>query len=75
VNAVAIAGRQQLCINPAVKALGKAVQVDPVKPTLKAPGTKGLKLFAMVNLLQSLLSVLTCAATPRFLVAHKRAVP
>jgi hypothetical protein len=23
---------------------GKAVQVDPIKPTLKAPGTKGLKL-------------------------------
>ena len=27
-----------------VTALGRAVQVDPIKPTLKAPGTKRLKL-------------------------------
>ena len=29
---------------PIVERLGRAVQVDPIKPTLKAPGTKRLNL-------------------------------
>jgi hypothetical protein len=29
---------------PQMRSLGRAVQVDPIKPTLKAPGTKRLKL-------------------------------
>jgi hypothetical protein len=41
---------------------GRAVQVDPIKPTLKAPGTKRLKLKCD-ELLQKLLSVSTCTAT------------
>ena len=42
--------------------LGRAVQVEPMKPMLKVPGTKRLKL--MMNRLQTLFSVSTCAATP-----------
>ena len=34
----------------AVGAVGRAVQVDPVKPTLKAPGTKRLKLKYVTSL-------------------------
>jgi len=40
------------------------VQVDPIKPTLKAPGTKRLRLKYDVPL-SNLLSNLTCAATAR----------
>jgi hypothetical protein len=36
--------RQQYCIDGACETYGRAVQVDPIKPTLKAPGTKRLKL-------------------------------
>ena len=43
---------------------GRAVQVDPIKPTLKAPGTKRLRLKYDVPL-SNLLSNLTCAATAR----------
>ena len=43
---------------------GKAVQVDPIKPTLKAHGNKRLKLN-VINCLQLLLSISTCAATQR----------
>ena len=39
------------------------MQVDPIKPKLKAPGTKRLKLKCD-KLLQTLLSISTCAATP-----------
>ena len=43
--------------------LGRAVQVDPFKPTLKAPGTKRFKLKYDI-MLSVLLSISTCAATP-----------
>ena len=46
---------------------GKAVQVDPIEPTLKAPGTKRLKLKhdkTAFNVASILLSNSTCAATP-----------
>ena len=43
---------------------GKAVQVDPIKPTLKAPGIKLLN-RNMTNRFQILLSNSTCAATAR----------
>jgi len=49
---------------------GKAVQVDPIKPTLKAPGTKRLKLKYVLNGFQVLLSISTCAATPWAVVHH-----
>ena len=32
------------------RGLGRAVQVDPIKPTLKAPGTKRLKLWCDILL-------------------------
>jgi len=41
---------------------GRAVQVDLMKPMLKAPRTKCLK-YDMMNRLQTLLSNSTCAAT------------
>jgi hypothetical protein len=43
---------------------GREVQLDPIKPTLKAPGTKRLKLKCD-RLLQNLLSISTYAATAR----------
>jgi len=43
---------------------GKVVQVDPVKPTLKAPGTKRLKLKC-VKLLSGFAPNSACAATSR----------
>ena len=43
---------------------GRAVQVDPIKPMLKPPGTKRLK-YNMLDRLQTLLSSSTCAATSR----------
>ena len=43
---------------------GRAVQVDPVKPTLKAPGSKSLK-QNMIDCFQNLLSSSTCAASTR----------
>jgi len=42
--------------------LGKAVQVGPIKLSLKAPGTKHLKLKCGWNRFQTLLSISTCAA-------------
>ena len=36
--------RQPAARAPPARAQGEAVQVDPIKPTLKAPGTKRLKL-------------------------------
>ena len=42
---------------------GGAVQVDPMKPTLKAPGAKPLKL-KHDDPLSNCLSMSTCAATP-----------
>jgi len=39
---------------------GRSVQVEPIKPTFKARGTKHLKLKH-----DKLLSISTCAATPR----------
>jgi hypothetical protein len=47
---------------------GRAVQVDPIKPTLKAPGTERLKL-ALMDCFQNLLSSSTCAATQRAVAA------
>jgi len=44
--------------------LGKAVQVDPIRPSLNAPGTKRLKL-KNTNRFQVLLSISIYAATPR----------
>jgi len=46
--------------------LGRAVQVDPtrVKPVLNALGTKIL-ILNVLNRYQTLLSISTCAATPR----------
>jgi len=44
------------------------VQVDPIKPTLKAPVTKRLKLESNWNMMdgfQALLSISTRTATPR----------
>jgi hypothetical protein len=35
-----------------IELLGKAVQVDPIKPTLTEPGTKRLKLYNMMNRFQ-----------------------
>jgi len=43
---------------------GRTVQVDPIKPTMKAPGTKHLKLKGDKRF-QTLLSNSTCAATSR----------
>jgi len=45
---------------------GRAVQVVTMKPILKAPETKRLKLYNMMNRLQTLLSISTCAATTWF---------
>ena len=42
---------------------GRAVQVDPIKPTLKAPWTQRLKL-KVTFCFQILVSNSTCAATP-----------
>jgi hypothetical protein len=42
---------------------GRAVQVDSIKPMLKAPGTKRLN-WNMMKCFQTLLSNSTCAATP-----------
>jgi len=36
--------RRQEAADAVAAALGRAVQVDPIKPTSKAPGTKRLKL-------------------------------
>ena len=50
------------------RAQGGALQVDPIKPKLKPPGTKRLKLNydELLSIsLQLLLSNSTCAATPR----------
>jgi hypothetical protein len=41
---------------------GRAVQADPLKPTLKVPRTKPLKLV-LINCFQLVLSKPTCAAT------------
>jgi len=57
--------------------LGEAVQLDPIKPTLKAQGTKGLKLKYVKNCFQFasiLLSISTCAATARARLADRRGV-
>jgi len=43
---------------------GRAVQVDPIKPTLKAPGTERLKL-KYEELLSHFGFKFTCAATAR----------
>ena len=43
---------------------GRPVHVDPIKRTLKAPGTKRLKQYMTIRF-QKLLSNATCAATPR----------
>ena len=43
---------------------GRALQVDPMKPLLKPPGTKHLKSHAMICF-QLSLSNSACAATPR----------
>ena len=43
-------------------ARGRAVQVDPIEPTLKAPGPKLLKVRYDKSL-SDLLSISTCAAT------------
>ena len=51
--------------------LGKAVHVYPIKPTLKPPGTKRLKL-KRDYFFQLLLSNPTCAATPRLLRRLRR---
>jgi len=48
---------------PRANTRGRLVQVDPVKPKLKPPGIKRLKL-SMIYCFQVLLSKLTCAATP-----------
>jgi hypothetical protein len=44
---------------------GEVVQVDPIKPTLKLPGTKRLKLKYEMDCFQVLLSNSACAATTR----------
>ena len=48
---------------------GRAVQVDLIKPTLKAPGTKRVNMIncclICVNFASILLSISTCVATPR----------
>ena len=43
---------------------GRALQIDPMKPMLKVPGTKRLKLKLM-DCFETLLSILACAATLR----------
>ena len=45
-----------------VQALGRALQVEPIKPVLKAPGSMDLKL-RYDGPFQTLLSISTCAAT------------
>jgi phosphopantetheinyl transferase len=45
-----------------VKALGKAVQDEPMKSMLVAPGTKRLK-WITIQCFQALLSIRSCAAT------------
>ena len=49
---------------------GRAVQVDPIRPTLKAPGTRLL----ILNRFQVLLSNSTCAATARMRATQLRSV-
>jgi len=50
---------------------GEAVQVDPMKPTLKAPGTKRLKL-KYDELVSCFASFSTCAAARRRRRRHLR---
>jgi len=48
--------------NATVEGLGRAVQVEPMQPMLKAPGTKRLKLKNK-KLLSNFASKLNCATT------------
>jgi hypothetical protein len=50
---------------PAAAAPGRAVQVGPIKPTLKAPGTERLKRKRDKNCFQILPSNSSCADTTR----------
>jgi len=50
---------------------GRALQVEPMKPQLKAPGTKRLKLNMMYSF-QTMLLNSTCAATTRSMDRERR---
>jgi hypothetical protein len=56
---------------------GGAVQVDPINPTLKAPGCIGLKLKhdKLLRFASILLSISNCAATPCVARARPQADP
>ena len=60
--------------NLAERALGGAVQVEPIKPMLKVCDTTCLKLNIM-NCLKFLPSISTCAATASAMHPHQRRLP
>jgi len=49
---------------------GRALQVEPMEPVLKAPGPCALETFDMMNRFQTLLPISTCADTARVRVGR-----